>query len=353
MIVKEVRFTGIDEVRVIEVEEELNPGPDELLVAPLRVGICGSDLHLLHGKHPFMKPPVVTGHEMVGEVLTAGAGHEDLVGRQVLVNPLVVPQRPTDSWRGTVNYQEDAKVMGFRLPGLARTRCIVPVAQAHLIPAGLDPSIAVFAEPLAAGMHAVRRAGRRLDDVLIIGGGTIGLCVLLGARALDARRITLIEPIASKRDVALSLGADQVLSPDDPSVKGLSGFGASFDCVSAPKTLRAAIDATVGGGAVVAVGVPRELSWEIPLARMQRFEVDLLGSGMYTAEDINDAISRLSKGEIDVTPLLSGTFRLSAAEDAYRAAARPETIKTLLEIQAVEAEETAAMITSSSRRSTS
>ena len=332
MIVKEVRFTGIDEVQVIEVEEELEPGPDELLVAPLRVGICGSDLHLLHGRHPFMKPPVVTGHEMVGEVLAAGPGHQDLVGHHVLVNPLVVPHRTVRSWRGTVNYQEDAKVMGFRLPGLARTRCLVPAAQAHPIPAGLDPSTAVFAEPLAAGLHAVRRAGGRLDDVLIIGGGTIGLCVLLGARALGARSITLVEPIAAKRDVARRLGADRVLSPDDASVPGLSGFGASFDCVSAPKTLRAAIDATVGGGAVVAVGVPSELTWDIPLARMQRFEVDLLGSGMYTAEDVDDAISRLSKGEIDVTPLLSRTFPLSAAEDAYRAAAHPETIKTLLEM---------------------
>jgi len=330
MIVKEVRFTDIDEVRVIEVEEELTPGPDELLVAPLRVGICGSDLHLLQGKHPFMKPPVVTGHEMVGEVLAAGAGHQELVGRQVLVNPLVVPHRTDGSWRGTVNYQEDAKVMGFRLPGLARTRCIVPAAQAHPVPADLDPSTAVFAEPLAAGLHAVRRVGGRLDDVLIIGGGTIGLCVLLAARALGARSITLIEPIPSKRDVARSLGADQALSPDE--MPGLGGFGASFDCVSTPKTLKAAIDATVGGGAVVAVGVPREQSWDIPLARMQRFEVDLLGSGMYTAEDVDDAISRLATGEVDVAPLLSGTFPLAAAEDAYRAAARPETIKTLLEI---------------------
>ncbi|MGT2462271.1 alcohol dehydrogenase catalytic domain-containing protein [Sinomonas atrocyanea] len=87
MIVREVRFTGIDEVQVIEVEEELVPGPDELVVAPLRVGICGSDLHLLHGKHPFMKPPVVTGHEMVGEVISAGKGHQRLVGQRVLVNP--------------------------------------------------------------------------------------------------------------------------------------------------------------------------------------------------------------------------------------------------------------------------
>lgn len=332
MIVKEVRFTGIDQVHVVDVEEELNPGPDELLVAPLRVGICGSDLHLLHGKHPFMKPPVVTGHEMVGEVISAGEGHQRLVGHRVLVNPLVVPQRPVRDWRGTVNYQEDAKVMGFRLPGLARTRCIVPAAQAHLIPSALDPSTAVFAEPLAAGLHAVRRPGGRLDDVLILGGGTIGLCVLLGARALGARSITLIEPMAGKRDVARRLGADRALAPDDPAVPGLSGFGASFDCVSAPGTLKAAIDATVGGGAVVAVGVPRELSWDIPLARMQRFEIDLLGSGMYTRDDVDDAIARLSTGEIDVAPLLSATFPLSAAADAYRAAAEPETIKTLLEI---------------------
>jgi 2-desacetyl-2-hydroxyethyl bacteriochlorophyllide A dehydrogenase len=331
MIVKEVRFTGLDEVEVVEVDEELVPGPGELLVAPLRIGICGSDLHVLHGKHPFVKPPLVTGHEMVGEVLESGPDKKDFIGQRVLINPLVVPHARADGWRGTANYQEDAAVMGFRLQGLARTRCIVPAAQAHKVPTDLDPSIAVLAEPLAAGLHAARRARARLDRILIIGGGPIGLCVLLGARALGATNVTLVEPIERKRQVALDLGADEVFAPDDPALE-LKGFGVSFDCVAAPKTLETAINATVGGGAVVVVGVPAQHPWDLPLARMQRFEVDLLGSGMYTAEDIDEAISCLSIGQINVQPLLSGTFPLASAAEAYQAAAQPNTIKTLLQI---------------------
>lgn len=331
MIVQEVRFTDLNEVSIVEVDEDLNPGPLELVVAPLRIGICGSDLHVLHGKHPFVKPPVVTGHEMVGEVVAAGSACDHLIGEHVLVNPLVVPDNGSRAgWRGTANYQEDAKVMGFRLQGLARTLCLVPVGQAHVVPKNLNPSAAVIAEPLAAALHAARRAAGRLDDVLIIGGGPIGLCVLLAAKSQGAGRITVVEPIESKRILAKSLGAEFVFAPDDRDFKP-AGFGASFDCVASPGTLSTALAATVGGGAVVVVGVPGQ-NVEIPLARMQRFEIDLFGSGMYTAEDINDAIRLIADGTIDVTPLISGSFPLTSAADAYRAAADPESVKTLLEL---------------------
>lgn len=330
--INEVRFTGVGEVEVGSVDEELVPGPGEAVVAPERIGICGSDMHVLHGKHPFVKPPLVTGHEAVAIVVAVGAGVPgDLVGQRVLVNPLVAPRDRTDDWRGAINVQEDARVMGFKLPGLARSRTVVPAEQLHVVPATLDATVAVLAEPLAAGVHAAKRPRGRLEDVLIIGGGPIGLSVLLGARREGAEHITLVEPVASKRRLALDLGADTVFSPDMADLPA-QHFTTVFDCVAAPATLVQAVGVTRGGGAVVVMGVPGTAPVVLPLPRMQRFEIDLLGSGMYTGSDIDDALAYLGEYPEPASCLVTAVYPLTEAADAYAAVGDPDNVKVVLSL---------------------
>lgn len=330
--IDEVRFTRIGEVEVASVDEELAPGRGEALIAPERIGICGSDMHVLHGKHPFVKPPLVTGHEAVATVLAVGDGAPaDLVGRRVLVNPLVAPTGRGDDWRGAINIQEDARVMGFKLPGLARTRAVVPTAQLHLVPEGMNATVAVLAEPVAAGIHAAKRPRGRLEDVLIIGGGPIGLSVLLGARREGAARVTLVEPVASKRELARALGADAVFDPADADLAPRR-FTTVFDCVAAPATLAQAVDVTRGGGAVVVMGVPGAAAVDLPLPRMQRFEIDLLGSGMYTGADIDDAIAYLAGAPEPASRLVTAVVPIQDAADAYRAVGDPDNVKVVLSL---------------------
>lgn len=330
--IEEVRFTDIGEVEVAHAETELAPGAGEALIAPERIGICGSDMHVLHGKHPFVKPPLVTGHEAVATVVAVGTGVPgDLVGQRVLVNPLVAPSDRVDDWRGAINVQEDARVMGFKLPGLARTRTVVPAEQLHVVPAELDATTAVLGEPLAAGIHAAKRPGGRLEDVLIIGGGPIGLSVLLGARGEGAGHITLIEPVASKRQLALTLGADAVFAPDEADLPS-KHFTTVFDCVSAPATLAQAVDVTRGGGAVVVMGVPGAVPVDLPLPRMQRFEIDLLGSGMYTGADIDAAIDYLAENPEPASHLVSAVYPITEAADAYAAVGDPDNVKVVLSL---------------------
>lgn len=330
--VTEVFFSDIRNVEVRSVEDELTIGANDVLIAPERIGICGSDMHVLHGKHPFVKPPLVTGHEAVGVVLEVGADvDESLVGARVLVNPLVAPASRPDGWRGAINVQEDARVMGFKLPGLARSRAVVPAEQVHVVPHELDPTVAVLAEPLAAGVHAAKRPGSRLEDVLIIGGGPIGLSVLLGARREGAGRVTLIEPVASKRQLALDLGADAVFAPEDARLEP-KHFTTVFDCVAAPATLAQAIEVTRAGGAVVVMGVPGAAPVDLPLPRMQRFEVDLLGSGMYTGDDIDDAIAYLTDNPDPAGRLVTAVFPIASAAGAYAAVSDPDNVKVILSL---------------------
>ncbi len=325
--VRQVAFEALGRVAVRDAPAPAAPGPGEVLLLPAFVGICGTDLHVLHGKHPWVRPPLVTGHEVAATVAAVGPGVEDLApGEAVVLDPLVPCGHCRRCTRGAFNTCEDARVIGFRLPGAAQTRLVVPRRQLHRVPAGLTLEHAVLAEPLAVGVHAAS-LWDDLEEVLVIGGGTIGLCVLAALRARGAGRITVVEPVASKRAAALRLGAAEAVPPG--TVPAAPRFTACFDVVAAPATADLAAAAALPGGVVVMVGVsPGPLAFNVP--RMQRFEITLKGSGMYLGVDIEAALRLLGEGVVDPAAFVTATHPLEAAVAAYADAERPDSIKVLL-----------------------
>lgn len=327
--VRAIKFPAIGAVSVIRAAGPAPPGPGEVLVGAEFLGICGTDLHVLHGQHPWVRPPLIIGHECVATVLAAGEAVGFAPEARVVLNPLVTCGHCRACRSGHPNHCATAKVIGFRLPGAGRTRFVVSAAQLHAVPAGLDPRLAVLAEPLAVGIHAAGLAAD-LDRILVIGSGTIGLCVLLALRAQGAGAITVVEPIAEKRLLALRLGAHAAIAPDQ--VGETAEFTTVFDCVAAPATLDAACRMTLGGGAVVVVGVA-EAARQIDLPRMQRFEIDLFGSGMYVPADIDAALAALTTRMIDAAPLISAVRPLDGAQAAYAEAMRPDSVKVLIDMR--------------------
>ena len=182
-MIRQIVFEDLGKVAVREAPAPPAPSRNEVLLRPVFVGVCGTDLHVLHGTHPWIKPPVVTGHEMVARVEQVGPGVDDLKpGDAVVLDPLVPCGRCGRCRRGSFNTCESAAVFGFRVPGAARTRLVVERKQLHRVPEHLPLDSAVLAEPLAVGVHAAT-LWDDLDDVLVIGGGTIGLCVLAALKA--------------------------------------------------------------------------------------------------------------------------------------------------------------------------
>ena len=327
--IQAIEFPALGEVSLVSHPFPPAPGPDEVLLRPDYLGICGTDLHVLHGKHPWVRPPVQTGHEVVARVVAVGTAVTRFrPGQRVVVNPLVTCGTCRACDAGQPNHCESAKVMGFRLPGVASTYLNVPAAQLHAVPDGLAPTLAALAEPLAVGIHAVGRA-RDLHKVLIIGGGTIGLCVLLAARLAGAGPIDIVEPVAAKRALALRLGAQAAHAPE--VLSGLGGYSAVFDCVAAQATLDEACRATAGGGTMAVVGVA-DAARALPLPRLQRFEIDVLGSGMYVPADIDAAIAALAAGEIEAGALISAIRPLAEAKDAYEQAGQRDSVKVLIDM---------------------
>jgi threonine dehydrogenase-like Zn-dependent dehydrogenase len=326
---RELWFSGIGAVEVREVEPPGPPGTGEVLLAPTHVGVCGSDLSLLHGHHPWIRPPVVPGHEVTATVVETGDDVPALRrGDRVLLNPLVHCGTCRACLRGRFNACESAKVIGFRRPGAARSLVLHPAHLLHRIPPDVGNDLACLAEPLACGFHAASRA-TDLEDCLVIGGGSIGLSLLLALGARGAGRVTVVEPTPAKRDLSLRLGAHAAAAPEDLDRVTGPRFTSAFDCVSRAGTLATALDSVCGGGTVVVVGVP-EGPGPLPLARMQRYEVDLVGSGMYLPADVDAALAHVARRPDDVRALLSRTYPLEQAARAYAAAGTAESVKLLI-----------------------
>ncbi|HEX6443758.1 MAG TPA: alcohol dehydrogenase catalytic domain-containing protein [Streptosporangiales bacterium] len=301
--------------------------PGEVLLAPVHMGICGSDVHVLHGRHPFARPPVVTGHEIVARVLDVGADVRRVApGDAAVVNPLVWCGTCPRCRAGAVNQCAEAKVRGFRVPGLARARVAVDERYCHRVPDGVPTRVAVLTEPLAVAWHATARGGD-LGRVLVIGAGPVGLAVLRALRWRGAGDVTVVEPVAGKRETAIGLGADRAVAPGALPA-GLE-VDTTFDCVAADTTLHTAGAVTVPGGTIVVVGVPDD-DRSLPLPRLQRWEIDVRGTGLYVSADIEAALSRLGDDTDAAARLVTAEHPVTEAAAAFAAAEQPDHIKVLI-----------------------
>ncbi|MDR2975247.1 MAG: zinc-binding dehydrogenase [Propionibacteriaceae bacterium] len=325
--VRRIAFTSPGQVELITQDPPDPPQAHQALVQPIRLGICGSDLHALHGAHPGVPLPVYPGHEAVVRVLAVGDDADShLIGRLALVNPLV-----TKADRDSANTDVNARVLGFRIPGLGATSAVVDTAQLHLVPPDVDPTAAVMGEPLAVGVHALRRAGIDDGHVVVIGGGTIGSCLLSALRALTACEVTVVELDEAKRDFAQSLGAARTLVNLKDWESGV--VDAVFDCVAGQATLAQAADTVKDAGQIIVVGVPRDSrEWILPMPRMQRYEITMKGTSMYQPRDIDEALRLIAEGQVDTKAWVSQTYPLSEVAHAYAAAERPDTMKVVIEL---------------------
>lgn len=252
-------WPGGSEISCREVEDPV-PGPGELLVEIAYCGICGTDLHILDGEFDVGPPPQVLGHEASGTVAAAGPGADPaLVGQAVGLNP--IGPCGTCAWcrrgLGTHCRHPDYSASGFAELALYRPH------QVHPLPDGVALRDAALLEPWATALRAVEAA--RLEpgeNVLVIGGGSLGLLVATAARLLGAATVTVSEPRSRNRRLALDRGADAAVDPtrDDlgalaAEVGELRGFDAAFEVAGAGPALAAAPAQLRRAGRLVVLGV--------------------------------------------------------------------------------------------------
>ena len=243
------------------------PGPGQLRVRAHAVGICGSDLHAFADEHPFIELPVIPGHEAAGLVDAVGDGVQGFApGDAVLLEPNLVDHTCFYCQRGRYNLCENLQVVGCQTSGALADAFVAPAERFHHIPGEMTMPEAALVEPLSTATHAVRVAGGvRGRTVAILGAGSIGQLTLLTARAGEAAAIAITDPLASKRELALELGADFAIDPGaTDAVDRIRAHlpwrpDVVFDCVSNQSSIEQAIALTLK--------VAPSWSWESPGAR--------------------------------------------------------------------------------------
>jgi 2-desacetyl-2-hydroxyethyl bacteriochlorophyllide A dehydrogenase len=330
-----VTAPGIVEIRHAAIPE---PADGQVLVRMNVVGICGSDVHAFHGRHPFVPLPYHPGHEVTGRVEAVGAGVDLPLGTRVVVEPILACGSCKYCRDGRYNLCATMTFFGCTAPtgGLADL-FVLPADRVVAIPDRLSDLQAALIEPLSTPIHAVRLAGPDLTGktVAILGAGTIGLLTLAAARHAGAGRIAVTDRLAAKRDLAAGLGADSVHDAGAPgltdAIRADLGTSADvvFDCVAVQRTIDQAIAIALKGGTVVVVGVPAA-PVVVPLPEIQDLQVRIQGSATYTRDDLGQAIAMLEAGLVSPDDFVTARYPLTQVAAAFAEASGGHQVKVVV-----------------------
>ncbi len=313
----------------------------QVLIRVRRAGICGSDLHYFaHGCCGAFVPtrPFILGHELVGEVAAAAEDvKEPAVGARVVVNPA----RPCGfcdycrSGRGNLCPRTVMLGSASTTPptdGAFAHFVAVRSDQCHLVPSAIDDGLGAMLEPFAVALHALKRAGTvSARKLLVLGGGPIGLLVALTARAYGAAPVALSDPVAARRQHALSLGAEAALDPASSSileqVRELTrdGFDVAFEASGAAPALRQAFDLVRPGGTIVQIGTLGTDDIPLPANQVMVRELQFIGSFRY-GNVFDEAIRLVVSGRVNLQPLISRVLPLGEVSAAMALASAKENV---------------------------
>lgn len=330
---------------VIEFRETPLPtvAEGQVLVRIMRIGICGSDIHVYHGKHPFTKYPVTQGHEVSGRIEAVGSGVEGLsVGQKVTIEPQVYCGHCYPCTHGKYNLCEELKVMGFQTTGTASEYFAVDADKATPLPDTMSYDEGAMIEPLAVTVHAAKRfpelKGAR---VAILGCGPIGILLMQSCKALGAASVLVTDISDYRLSVARSVGADYAVNTAETDLEQAlrDAFGPDkadviYDCAGSDITMGQAIRCARKGSTIVLVAVFSKLA-SVDLAVLNDHELDLNTSMMYRHEDYVDAIRLVSEGKVQLRPLMSRHFAFRDYLKAYQYidANRETTMKVIVDVQ--------------------
>jgi threonine dehydrogenase-like Zn-dependent dehydrogenase len=332
---------------VVTVEDRPEPeilDPEDAIVRIEATGVCGSDLHIFHGRVQ-IEPGFTIGHEYVGTVVATG----DAVTR-VTIGDRVLGCFHTacgSCWfcrRGLYHRCLESRTFGHgatlgSLQGTQADMALVPRADIVLrrVPEGMSSDVALFAgDVMGTGFHAVADSGLRPGDVAaVLGLGPVGLCAVQAARAAGAAHVFAIDAVPERLAVAESFGAEALhLGEQDvrASVRAATeerGVDVCIDAVGDPKVLESAIRLTRPCGSIQCIGVYAERA-EVHMGLLWLKALTLRGGQANVIGHVDRVLAMLSAGVLDPTPLVTRHMKLEEAPEAYAVYDRREALKIVL-----------------------
>ncbi len=309
---------------IIYIEERDIPeirNEDDILIKVKAAGICGSDLHIYHGKSPVATYPRVIGHEFVGEVVDKGKGVKKLnIGDRVAVEPILYCGECYPCRKGRHNVCEKLEVLGVHRDGGFQEYIVVSEKNAYPFGDQIPWEEAALIEPFTIAAQ-VRERGlvQERDNVFIIGAGPIGLCILQYLLLFNVR-CGISDICENRLNLAREIGAhftiNAKLSDTEKEVFSYFPKGANvvIDAVGLPETFEQAIKLASSAGRVVLLGFDRNPS-SIPQAPLTLKELTISGSRLQ-ANKFPEIIKLFEKGKIKASKLISHIFPFEKIVDA-------------------------------------
>jgi len=339
-----VTFQAPGEVRVDEVGEPSISHPADAIVRIDASGICGSDLHIYHGRVK-IEPGFVIGHEYVGTVLATGDDVRTVAaGDRVLGCFQTACGRCFFCRRGDFHKCDESRTFGHgatlgSLPGTQAEQALVPNADLVLrrLPEGMDDETALFAgDVMGTGYHAVVAGGVRPGDVVaVLGLGPVGLCAAQAARAVGAAQVLAVDSVPARLAMAETLGARPVhLTDDDPRAAAREategrGVDVCIDAVGDPRALELALRMARKCGTVQAIGVYAERC-EVHMGLLWIKALTLRSGHANVLAHVDRVLAMMAAGLLDPRPLVTHRMDLDEAPEAYALYDRREALKIVL-----------------------
>jgi 2-desacetyl-2-hydroxyethyl bacteriochlorophyllide A dehydrogenase len=327
---KALVFHGPGDVRCDAVAEPVIQAPDGALLRVTAASICGSDLHLFHGRLP-VAPGLIIGHEFVGIVEAVGSAVRTVRPGDRVIAPGVIgcgTCAPCRTGRVTACTTYEMKVYGITpaLQGGQAELVEVPHADFNLvpIPTGLDDEDVLFlTDILPTGHQGAERGGVMPGDVVaILGAGPIGLTSLMSSQLMGAAQVIVVDPDPSRRAAATRFGATAV-TPEDALERVLdstNGRGAdvSIEAVGRQETLEAAVHLVRVGGRVSVVGVFVEPAMPFPIGPAFMKDVTLRIGLADVPRHLPPLLTLVRSGRLEPRELITHRMALTDGADAYR-----------------------------------
>lgn len=317
-------FYGKHDLRVEE-HEMPKVGPKDILIQVKACGVCGTDIHIYEGDKGAAEvtPPTILGHEFSGVIANLGSEVQNYkIGDRVCIDPNCYCGVCEACRNGVAHYCNDMIGYGTTVNGGFAEYCAVNERQVYKLGENTSFEQGAMTEPVACCLHGMDMCEIQPGhQVVVIGGGMIGLLMLQLARLAGAAKVALLEPVESKREVGKKLGADICIDPIHEDIKtrlkeeGMTWINTVIECVGRPSTIEQAIDIAGNKAVVMMFGLTKP-DEKISVKPFQIFQKELeLKASYINPYTQKRALDLIDSGRLDVSSMVYEVCGLDKLED--------------------------------------
>ncbi len=321
----------IGEPGKVSMEEVEKPviNEDEALVRVKYIGICGADIELIKGNRN-IKIPVIPGHEIVGTIEETSKKNNSLIGKRVAIEPTISCGVCQPCKIGLPHICSNLKVLGVHCNGAAAEYVKANLSKIHLVPDSLADEQAALIEPVSVAIHVVKTSKVQFgDNVLIIGGGPIGLLIAQVCRFAGAKKISIMEINDFRKEICKNMGFE-VLENEENIDNTNYCFDIGYEVSGSEAGIQKLMAIVRPGGRIMVVGLFKNMV-PVQLSSVLFKELEIKGSRVYSSMDFKLAIELLEKGIINTKFLLTNIVKLEEFAHGVELASKKEAMKVIVD----------------------